>query len=141
MVGAARPGQDGSPPAPPGRTEDNFSMISERLVSLVLGVALLSAAPAVRPALAADVLSLLPQETLVPFLRGFSADCVKRLGDSNFGRLYCPCAAAIIADRFTLDEATDEKIMASGNAMDKVHPGTSELLKVCALAARPAGAP
>lgn len=104
-----------------------------------LALAALLATAGVLPTSAASVLTALPQETLVPFLRGFTTDCIKQLGGSDFGRLYCPCASVIIADRFTLDEATDEKVMASGEAMDKAHPGTSDLLKVCALAARQAG--
>ncbi len=88
-------------------------------------------------AMADEPLSTLPQATLIAWLHSFVVACVNQMGGSNYGKLYCPCAAAIIADRFTMDEVTDGKIMASPTSIDDAHPGTGNLMKVCAMAAKP----
>ena len=71
------------------------------------------------------------------FLRGFTKACVDAMGASNYGKLYCPCVAAFISDRFTIDEASDSQMMSSAESMEKVHPGITNLMKVCAMAAKP----
>lgn len=70
------------------------------------------------------------------YFQGFVPSCTKQVhGNPDIGKLACSCAAAVVADRFTIDEVKSLQ----GKDLtdfDKVHAGTSKLIGVCGQAAK-----
>lgn len=67
------------------------------------------------------------------FLKGFEDSCMKGAGGSEYAKLYCPCAAAVMADHFSLDQIA--KVKTGGiSALDGIHPGIKKEIGACASA-------
>lgn len=101
-----------------------------------VGLGLLLWMAAADLAAAAQPAAELPDATLVPLVADFVKSCSKDFaGDTAMGGFYCPCAAAIVVDRLTVDELTkDAELTLDG--MEKAHPGIARLLRVCGVAAK-----
>lgn len=112
-----------------------LSRTGRRLGVPVSVAAALAAAVVAAPARAGNpaTISELAAGPIAGFLKGFEDSCMKGTGGSEYGKLYCPCAAAALADHFSLDQMAKAKT-GGISALDDIHPGTKKEIDACASA-------